>query len=75
LPSWGAVVLCPYERSVAPPREGAYRRRVVGYNHRETFSLDIRMKLARQQVLGSLILAVIVLIILLIRAWPYLFHK
>jgi branched-subunit amino acid transport protein AzlD len=30
------------------------------------------MKLARQQVLGSLVLAVIVLIILLIRAWPYL---
>jgi branched-subunit amino acid transport protein AzlD len=33
------------------------------------------MKLARQQALGSLVLAVIVLIILLIRAWPYLFHK
>jgi hypothetical protein len=75
LPSWGPAVLCPYERSVAPQRAGAYRRRVVGYNHRETFSPDIGMKLARQQVLGSLILAVIVLIILLIRAWPYLFHK
>lgn len=33
------------------------------------------MKLARQQVLGSLVLALIVLIVLLIRAWPYLFHK
>lgn len=33
------------------------------------------MKLTRQQVLGGLVLAVIVLIILLIRAWPYLFHK
>jgi hypothetical protein len=34
-----------------------------------------KMKLARQQVLGSLLLALIVLIILLIRAWPVLFHK
>jgi hypothetical protein len=33
------------------------------------------MKVARQQVLGSLLLALIVLIILLIRAWPVLFHK
>jgi hypothetical protein len=33
------------------------------------------MKLARQQVLGSLALAVIVLVILLIRARPLLFHK
>jgi hypothetical protein len=33
------------------------------------------MKLARQQVLGSLVLAVIVVIIPLIRALPYLFHK
>jgi hypothetical protein len=32
------------------------------------------MKMARQQVLGSL-LALIVLTILLIRAWPILFHK
>jgi len=30
------------------------------------------MKLARQQVIGSLVLA---LIVQLIRAWPYLFHK
>jgi hypothetical protein len=62
--------------SAVPLRNGGrYRRGAVGYNHRETFSLDMRMKLARQQVLGSLVLAVIVLIILLIRAWPYLFHK
>jgi hypothetical protein len=33
------------------------------------------MKLAREQVLGSLLLAVIVLVVLLLRAWPYLFHK
>lgn len=33
------------------------------------------MKIARQQVLGSLIPALIVLLILLIRAWPVLFHK
>jgi hypothetical protein len=33
------------------------------------------MKLARQQVLGSLLLALIVLIVLLVRAWPYLFRK
>jgi hypothetical protein len=33
------------------------------------------MKLARQQVLGSLLLALVVLVILLIRAWPTLFHK
>ena len=32
------------------------------------------MKLVRQQVLGSLVLALIVLV-LLIRVWPYLFHK
>ena len=32
------------------------------------------MKLARQQVLGSLLLALIVLIVLLIRAWPILFR-
>jgi len=33
------------------------------------------MKIVRQQVLGSLVLALIVLIVLLIRAWPHLFHK
>ena len=33
------------------------------------------MKIARQQVLGSLLLALVVLIILLVRAWPFLFHK
>jgi hypothetical protein len=33
------------------------------------------MKLERQQVLGSILLAAIVLIVLLVRAWPYLFHK
>jgi len=33
------------------------------------------MKLVRQQVLGSLLLAVIVLVVLLIRAWPHLFPK
>jgi hypothetical protein len=33
------------------------------------------MKLARQQVLGSLVLALIVFVILLVRAWPILFHK
>ena len=33
------------------------------------------MKLARPQVLGSILLAAIVLIVLLVRAWPYLFHK
>lgn len=33
------------------------------------------MKVARQQVVGSLILALIVLIVLLVRAWPFLFHK
>jgi hypothetical protein len=54
---------------------GRYRRDAVGYNHRETFSLDLPMKLARQQVLGSPVFAVIVLIILFIRAWPYPFHK
>jgi hypothetical protein len=33
------------------------------------------MKLVRQQVLGSLLLALVVLVILLIRSWPVLFHK
>jgi len=33
------------------------------------------MKLARQQVLGSVLIALIVLVVLLIRAWPMLFHK
>ena len=33
------------------------------------------MKLVRQQVLGSLLLALVVLVILLIRAWPVLFRK
>jgi len=33
------------------------------------------MKLVRQQVIGSLVLALIVFIVLLIRAWPFLFHK
>jgi hypothetical protein len=33
------------------------------------------MKLARQQVLGSVLIALIVLVVLLIRAWPLLFHK
>ncbi len=33
------------------------------------------MKLARSQVLGSLLLALVVLVIVLIRAWPLLFPK
>jgi hypothetical protein len=33
------------------------------------------MKLERQQVIGSLLLALVVLAILLIRAWPVLFPK
>jgi len=33
------------------------------------------MKIPRQQVLGGLLLAAIVLIVLLVRAWPILFHK
>jgi len=33
------------------------------------------MKLARQQMIGSLLLALIVLVVLLIRAWPVLFRK
>jgi len=33
------------------------------------------MKLARQQVIGSVLIALIVLVVLLIRAWPLLFHK
>lgn len=33
------------------------------------------MKLVRQQVIGSLVLALIVFIMLLVRAWPSLFHK
>jgi hypothetical protein len=33
------------------------------------------MKLARPQVLGSLLLGLIVLIVLLVRAWPFLFRK
>jgi hypothetical protein len=33
------------------------------------------MKLARQQVLGSVLIVLIVLVVLLIRAWPLLFRK
>ena len=33
------------------------------------------MKLSRPQVLGSFLLALIVLVILLVRAWPILFRK
>ena len=33
------------------------------------------MKLARHQVLGSVMLALIMLLVLLIRAWPLLFRK
>ena len=33
------------------------------------------MKLARQQVLGSVLIALIVLVVLLTRAWPLLFRK
>jgi hypothetical protein len=33
------------------------------------------MKLERQQVLGSILLGLIVLAVLLVRAWPYFFHK
>jgi hypothetical protein len=33
------------------------------------------MDLERQQVLGSVLLALVLLIVLLVRAWPYLFHK
>lgn len=33
------------------------------------------MKLARPQVLGSLLLGLIVLVVLIVRAWPLLFPK
>ena len=33
------------------------------------------MKLARPQVLGSLLLGLIVLVVLISRAWPLFFHK
>jgi hypothetical protein len=33
------------------------------------------MKLERPQVLGSLLLGLIVLVVLLIRAWPLLFRR
>jgi hypothetical protein len=33
------------------------------------------MKLERQQVLGSILLALTVLSVLVVRAWPYFFHK
>lgn len=33
------------------------------------------MKLSRQQVLGSLLLALVALIVLVVRAWPVLFPK
>ena len=33
------------------------------------------MKLVRQQVLGSVLVALVVLVVLLIRAWPLLFRK
>ncbi len=33
------------------------------------------MKLVRQQVFGSVLIALIVLVMLLIRAWPLLFRK
>lgn len=33
------------------------------------------MKLVRQQVFGSILLALIVLIVPLVRAWPNLVHK
>jgi len=33
------------------------------------------MKPARQQVLGSVLIALIALVVLLIRAWPLLFRK
>ena len=33
------------------------------------------MKLVRQQVFGSILLALLVLIVLPVRAWPYLVHK
>jgi len=33
------------------------------------------MKPVRQQVLGSVLIALIVLVVLLIRAWPLLFRK
>jgi len=35
----------------------------------------IRMKLSRHQVIGSVVLALIVLAVLVIRAWPLLFPK
>lgn len=33
------------------------------------------MKLSRQQVIGSVVLALIVLAVLVVRAWPLLFPK
>ena len=33
------------------------------------------MKRERQQVLGSILLTLLVLVVLLVRAWPYFFPK
>jgi hypothetical protein len=33
------------------------------------------MKLSRHQVIGSVVLALIVLVVLIVRAWPQLFPK
>jgi hypothetical protein len=33
------------------------------------------MKLSRHQVIGSVVLALIVLVVLIVRAWPLLFPK
>ncbi len=57
-------------------------RRLLYEPHDRPLSADLLpfcwgrgMKLVRQQVLGSVLIALIVLGVLLIRAWPLLFRK
>jgi len=43
--------------------------------HNSVLEMWVSMKLSRHQVIGSALLALIVLAVLIVRAWPLLFSK
>ena len=61
------------------PSSGALR--MTGFGLRSAWSdtsvleMWVGMKLSRHQVIGSVLLALIVLAVLIVRAWPLLFPK
>jgi hypothetical protein len=62
-----------------PPSSGALRMTSFGLRSASSdtsvLEMWVSMKLSRHQVIGSVLLALIVLAVLIVRAWPLLFPK